>query len=555
MYLAGIHYAQLTRALGLGLGLQVLDASNFYKIIELLYPYSQEMLSEMCDEAKEEMKNKSQSDIGSYKRAVTTSDGCWLTRGFFSKNFTFHVKDFMSQALLYYVHLCQRGSDSVIADELYPGTSKSCEGYAAELVFQEAAKDGMHIEVNWQDGDSSSENAFHKAFPDKTISTVMLCAGHVGRAHGKQLDKVAGEKQFSQGYKDKHRKSYPEVDKVSCNCHGKKHSKNCGCMSDNFLRSARINHSFAIMEAHETKDPATYKSVLKMVSEFHAKNIHSWDGGKCTFHPQVVCSCGSCDKDNLMCEGKPYNTKYPLTCPMHQLAYKIECDTRAQSAEKIIHKDFGKGHSNLPETNHAIFTKFRAKDLNIQRLHYVVSTNFGLMQANMAWLTSKRGKEYHWIPDLYRRLGIPVTNDIVEACRQAVQSAGQNREDKKGDHCKDLRIKMKQARRMEHEDRKRWGKEQKIKHTYGIDEDEDEEIVHLDLDKESDKKAQELISKDNISESSGTCVISNLKKKNNTTRKEEKSCRCGSTEHKRTSHKDCPLRAKQDTNVDKQLDE
>ena len=440
----------------------------------------------------------------------------------------------MSQARLYYVHLCQRGSMDVITDNLYPGTSKSCEGYAAEIAFKQAASDGMNVEVNWQDGDSSSEKAFHAAFPDKSKSKVMLCSGHAGRAHGKQLDVMAGQKQFTEGYKSKHRKKYPEVDKVSCNCQGKKHSKSCGCMNENFQRSARINHSFAILEAHEARDPQVYVDILHVLADHHSRDEHHWEGGQCSFHRQYNCSCGNCeDKDDIKCEGEPYRSKHPLTCPMHQLAYRIECYERAGAADRIIHKDFGKGHSNLPETDHAIFAKFRAKDLNIQRLHYVVSTNFALMQANMAWLTAHRGPDYHWIPDLYNRVGLAVPDDLLEACKKQINSAGVNREKKKSAHCKDLRIHMKQARVQEHEDRKRWVKEQQIQHTYG-NEDEDEGNI-IESDATLDKEAEQLLAEDNITNSEGVCIVANTR--------QQKNCRCGSNTHKRTSHKDCPLRS------------
>jgi len=46
--------------------------------------------------------------------------------------------------------------DDVVGGELYQGTSKSAEGYAADVAFKKAKEEGMHIEVQWQDGDSSA---------------------------------------------------------------------------------------------------------------------------------------------------------------------------------------------------------------------------------------------------------------------------------------------------------------------------------------------------------------------------------------------------------------
>ena len=43
----------------------------------------------MCDEAKKEMRNLDHEELGIFHRAVTTGDGTWLTRGFFSQNHTY----------------------------------------------------------------------------------------------------------------------------------------------------------------------------------------------------------------------------------------------------------------------------------------------------------------------------------------------------------------------------------------------------------------------------------------------------------------------------------
>jgi hypothetical protein len=85
----------------------------------------------------------------------------------------------------------------------------------------------------------------------------MLCGGHVTRAHGKQLEKLAAMKQVAQGYVTKHKSELPTLTTVKCCCVGKKHSKGCGCRSENFQRTARINHALALLEADATKDPKT----------------------------------------------------------------------------------------------------------------------------------------------------------------------------------------------------------------------------------------------------------------------------------------------------------
>ena len=154
------------------------------------------------------MKALPDSDIGSWNRAVTTADGTWLTRGYFSKNYTFTVRNYLTGALLYYVHLCMRGSDD-LDEELYQGTANAAEGIAAGKAFRAAKEDGMHIEVQWQDGDSSSALSFRESYPDETTSHVMLCGGHVARCFAKVLNDLSGNKKFSDRYQSMYKISSP----------------------------------------------------------------------------------------------------------------------------------------------------------------------------------------------------------------------------------------------------------------------------------------------------------------------------------------------------------
>ena len=96
-----------------------------------MYPVVKAMLDDLCEVAKREMKEKNDGDLGSWKRAVTTADGTWQTRGWHSENATFTTRNYFNGALLYYHHLCQKGRDRIVEGDLYLGTSKSAEGYAA----------------------------------------------------------------------------------------------------------------------------------------------------------------------------------------------------------------------------------------------------------------------------------------------------------------------------------------------------------------------------------------------------------------------------------------
>ena len=70
--------------------------------------------------------------------------------------------------------------------------------------------------------------------------------------------------------------------------------------------------------------------------------------------------------------------------------------------------DSKRGHSNASHN-----VRFRSKD--IERLHYHVSTNLALLQANLTYMHAKFGISYHWIPELYRRMKLPVFDGVQEA--------------------------------------------------------------------------------------------------------------------------------------------
>ena len=160
-------------------------------------------------------------------------------------------------------------------------------------------------------------------------------------------------------------------------------------MSDGFLRQPVSIFSAALCTEN---DPDAFAKRLRELGKYHARNVHSWQGGSCDFHSERRCSCGSCEEDEIKCEGREYATKNQLTCPLHALAYEIECNNRAAQSHSIIHPELGKGHSNLCEASHNVLIRFRSKDLHLHRLHYITSTNLGLCQSNMTYLI---GKKWH----------------------------------------------------------------------------------------------------------------------------------------------------------------
>ena len=96
------------------------------------------------------------------------------------------------------------------------------------------------------------------------------------------------------------------------------------------------------------------------LGKYHSGDIHEWEGGFCSFHPLVKCSCKECKADengfypDMKCQGQPYHSAHVLKCDLHGLAYEIECAERAKNAEKVIDPELGKGHSNLPESTFSV---------------------------------------------------------------------------------------------------------------------------------------------------------------------------------------------------------
>ena len=201
---SGANYAQYETVLG-SMGMHHVNDYTFYETIVLLDGHTTELL-------------------------VTEADGVWMTRGHHSQNFTFHVRDYMTNSVLYYKHLCQRGKGG----PLYEGTSASMEGAAAKEIFAKMKEDGMNIAVHWQDADSTAEKEVRKHFGDVT----KLCGGHYNRAHYNLLKKMKGNKSFSTFDQSKYKDGFPEVLTAKCCC-TTRHKPGCGCVTDPFIAGAR----------------------------------------------------------------------------------------------------------------------------------------------------------------------------------------------------------------------------------------------------------------------------------------------------------------------------
>ena len=74
--IAGCAHAQYAKVLKQCLGMSSVSSLVFSETIKPLHPVVEEMLNEMCDEARNEMKALGPTVVGSWERAITISDGC-----------------------------------------------------------------------------------------------------------------------------------------------------------------------------------------------------------------------------------------------------------------------------------------------------------------------------------------------------------------------------------------------------------------------------------------------------------------------------------------------
>lgn len=239
---SGHGFAKFDRTLRQFLGISCVSKNRYYDIIKVVHPHITAILDGMCDQEKSRMKDIKSSVLGSWEKAVVTSDSVWHTRGHFSKNGSFIIKNYLTGGLLWYGHKCMRGNDDIVEEELYEGTAKSMEGVLAGECYKQAKDEGCCINTVWQDGDSSSAKSVKQQHPS---SNVYKCRGHVGRAHANNLKEAAKKKEFSTDIKNKFKNKFPGIETVRCKC--EQHKPGCGGMSDNIIKGARINH-FCILQ-------------------------------------------------------------------------------------------------------------------------------------------------------------------------------------------------------------------------------------------------------------------------------------------------------------------
>ena len=227
--IAGCTHKTYYKVLKHVLGIEAVTLRTFQSTIKRMYPIVIGMVDQMCEDAKDDMRRMDQSELSSWSCAVTSADDTWMTRGHHSKNATFSIRNYYSGALFYHKHLRQKGRDDVVKEEVYQGTSKGAEGYAAHLTFKKAKDKGMNIAIQWQDA-TGTDN-----FPN---AKVMMCGGHASRTHKKQLEKLQKMKSFTTDLIRKYKDIIPIVGDVVCHC--SRHKQGCGCLSKMFIKRQEI---------------------------------------------------------------------------------------------------------------------------------------------------------------------------------------------------------------------------------------------------------------------------------------------------------------------------
>ena len=113
-----------------------------------------------------------------------------------------------------------------------------------------------------------------------------------------QLNDLKTKKIFTKAFKDKHVKKHPAI---TCVAAEQRESTD--------QDAAVFNVSSGMPELATSL--CAFKHSIRTMNERTwsvAKNLHSWSGGQCSFHPGLICSCGNCENHNLQASRMRANT-------------------------------------------------------------------------------------------------------------------------------------------------------------------------------------------------------------------------------------------------------
>lgn len=128
-----------------------------------------------------------------------------------------------------------------------------------KIEYQQAKDEGSCVNTSWQDGDSSSAKSVSQHHPDAKI---YKGGGHVDRVHTNNLKEAAKRKEFSADVKNKLKDKFPGIGMLKCKC--ERHRSGSRCMSENFIKAARINH-FCILQ--QSSNPAECVECMRILSQ------------------------------------------------------------------------------------------------------------------------------------------------------------------------------------------------------------------------------------------------------------------------------------------------
>ncbi|XP_064401731.1 protein starmaker-like [Halichondria panicea] len=135
-------------------------------------------------------------------------------------------------------------------------------------------------------------------------------------------------------------------------------------------------------------------------------------------------------------------------------------------ADKLVHPILKRGHSNWLESSHSVLIRFRQKHVFLERLHYIVSTNLGLLQANMTHEYQQQGADYHWKTELYKKMNLPLYKGVQEVLSKQNQQRKKVLDGVKTEKTKKRRVQLKKLRVIDRQQRIVWT-DQHGRDTYG----------------------------------------------------------------------------------------
>ena len=134
---------------------------------------------------------------------------------------------------------------------------------------------------------------------------------------------------------------------------------------------------------------------------------------------------------------------------------------------------------------------------------------------------AKFGTSYHWIPELFCRMKLPVFDGVVEALEKNNAQRKRALAKAKTTPVKRRRIALKKKRVREGMERMKWTKKHG-RDTYG------------DAGSESEHEVAK----------AGSGIIRGKSVKKGNSHRNKECAACGSSKHQRSSHKDCPFNKK-----------